>query len=93
MTLIDANLLLYATDEASPFHSAASGWLTRTLNGVDRVGIPWQSLGAFLRISTDRRHPRPRTPTEAWGQVHDWLAADTAWTPSPGPRHAETLGP
>ncbi len=25
----------------------------------------------------------------SWSHVRDWLAAETAWTPGPGPRHAE----
>ena len=31
--LIDANILLYAVDEASPFHQPAKTWLTDQLNG------------------------------------------------------------
>jgi predicted nucleic acid-binding protein len=54
--LVDANILLFAIDEASPFHSIAARWLSECLSGTRRVGLPWESLGAFLRIST---HPRP----------------------------------
>ena len=53
--LVDANILLFAVDDQSPFHAAAATWLAERLNGARRVGIPWQSIGAFLRIST---HPR-----------------------------------
>ncbi|MGH2804252.1 MAG: VapC toxin family PIN domain ribonuclease, partial [Thermoleophilaceae bacterium] len=64
--LVDANLLLFATDESSPFHVAARDWLTERLNGPSRVGLPWQTIGAFLRIST---HPRafeaPLSPADA----------------------------
>lgn len=91
--LIDANLLLYATDARSPRHTAASEWIEAKLNGAHRVGLPWQSLAAFLRLST---HPRildnPLSPTVAWRQVSDWLAAPVAWAPMPGPSHAELLG-
>jgi hypothetical protein len=63
--LVDANILLFAVDEASPFHRAAASWLADRLNGPRRVGLPWQTLGAFLRIST---HPRaaehPLSPDE-----------------------------
>ena len=48
--LVDANILLFAVDESSPFHSAAAGWLIDQLNGPARVGFPWQCLGAFMRI-------------------------------------------
>jgi len=91
--LLDANILLFAVDASSPFHEPAATWLTRQLNGTSRVGLPWQSLGAFLRIST---HPRaaaaPLSPDAAWGYVEDWLAAPAAWIPSPTERHGEVLG-
>lgn len=91
--LIDANLLLFAVDDASPFHEKATEWLTAQLNGSRRVGFPWQSLGAFLRIST---HPRagkhPLDPADAYRHVAEWLEADVAWIPQPTERHAEILG-
>jgi uncharacterized protein len=90
--LLDANVLLYAVDADSPFHDTAADWLTDHLNGPRRVGFPWQSLVGFLRIST---HPRasaaPLQPAEAVGYVDDWLAADVAWIPVPGPGHARLL--
>jgi toxin-antitoxin system PIN domain toxin len=90
--LVDANLLLYAVDRKSPFHTGAAEWLTEQLNGPRRVGLPWQSLVAFVRIST---HPRasitPLDPGEALRYVQDWLAADVAWTPTPGPHHGALL--
>ncbi len=91
--LLDANLLLFAADADSPYHGPAATWLAAQLNGPRRVGLPWQSLGAFLRISTHpRASERPLSPPEAWAQVQDWLAADTAWIPQPTDRHAEVLG-
>jgi uncharacterized protein len=91
--LIDANLLLYAVNERAPQHAGASTWLTEQLNGPRRVGLPWQSLGAFLRISTHpRAFDRPLDPAAAWGIVTDWLAAPAAWIPAPGPDHAHLLG-
>jgi predicted nucleic acid-binding protein len=48
--LLDANLLLFAEDESSPFHDQACAWVTAALNGDVRVGLPWPSLLAFVRI-------------------------------------------
>lgn len=91
--LLDANLLLCARDAESPHHDRARDWLTARLNGAVRVGLPWQSLVAFVRIGTHpRAYDRPLTPDEAWQQVRDWLSAETAWVPSPTDRHAEVLG-
>jgi toxin-antitoxin system PIN domain toxin len=91
--LIDADLLLYAVDSSAPQHAAAKAWLTEQLNGARRVGLPWQSLGAFVRISTHpRAYERPLSPKAAWERVSDWLAAPAAWIPHPGPGHAQLLG-
>ena len=91
--LVDANLLIYAVDEASPSHAAAHDWLSAALNGNQRVGLPWSSLGAFLRISTNPRASRhPLAPAEAWMFVRDWLRCDVVWTPNPTDRHADVLG-
>jgi toxin-antitoxin system PIN domain toxin len=91
--LLDANLLLYAVHEGADRHEAAAAWLTEQLNGSRRVGIPWSSLGAFLRISTHpRAFPRPLSPATAWERVSDWLAAPVAWIPEPGPEYPRILG-
>ena len=90
--LIDANLLIYAVDATAPEHRKASSWLTDQLNGDRRVGLPWESLTAFLRITT---HPRATTqplgPAEAWRFVQDWLAVDLVWVPVATARHADVL--
>lgn len=91
--LVDANLLLYARDTASSAHPVARDWLEGRLNGSVRVGLPWQSLVAFVRISTHpRAYERPLEPAEAWRQVEDWLAAPAAWVPAPAGDHATVLG-
>ena len=90
--LVDANILLYAVDEVSPFHERASDWLTERLNGDRRVAFPWQSLVAFLRISThERASARPLTPEQAAAFVTDWLEPEVAWIPREGPGHARII--
>ncbi len=92
MILVDANLLLYARDESSEHHEKARSWLTTQLNGTNRVGLPWQSLTAFWRIATHPRvYAQPLTPSEAWAQIEDWLAAGPSWVPVPTQRHAAVL--
>lgn len=91
--LLDANLLLYAVNSSSPQHETAAEWLTEQLNGPRRVALPWQSLAAFLRISTHpRAFARPLAPAVAWELIAGWLAAPAAWIPAPGPSHAQLLG-
>lgn len=91
--IVDANVLLYACNADDPRHEPARAWLTQALNGETRVGLPWQSLTAFLRIAT---HPRvfsdPLAPDRAWQQVEEWLAAPRAWIPEPTTQYVTVLG-
>ena len=90
--LVDANILLYSIDEGSPFHRSARDWVVAALNGPQRVGIPWMSLWAFVRIVTNPRAlTNPMTPPEAWDCVEGWLDAPAAWVPGPGRGHREIL--
>jgi toxin-antitoxin system PIN domain toxin len=91
--LVDANILIYAYDEASPQHAAALNWLDKQLNGSARVGLPWPNLLAFLRIVTNPRAMKnPVAIDQAWRQVADWLACELVWIPQPTERHADILG-
>lgn len=55
--------------------------------------MPWQSLVAFMRLSTNRRmFERPQTIAAAWSQVEEWLDRDVVWVPTPADRHREILG-
>ncbi len=91
--LVDANILLYAVDEASPQHERARDWLEQELNGSRRVGLAWQSLVAFVRIATNPRAlAEPLMPAQAWPLVEAWLDAPTAWIPQPTTGHREILG-
>lgn len=87
--IVDANLLLYAVDASSPHHERVRIWWEEQLNGDARVGIPWHSLLAFLRIATHPRALRRPLPSgDAWARVQDWLDQDVVWTPVPTDRHA-----
>lgn len=91
--LLDANLLLYAVDATAPENEQAAAWLEQVLNGDRRVGLPWQTIGAFVRIAT---HPRvtanPLSASQAWDYVAAWLAADPTWIPPATERTAQVLG-
>jgi toxin-antitoxin system PIN domain toxin len=90
--LVDANILLYARVAGFPLHETARNWLDGKLNGVPRVALPWQSLMAFVRLSSNPRiFERPLSAAEAWQQAEAWLACPPVWTPSPMDRHSELL--
>lgn len=91
--IVDANVLLYARNAADAHHHRARAWLEQALNGETRVGLPWQSLGAFLRIATNpRAFPDPLDASTAWQQVEEWLDAPRAWVPHPTPEYRRVLG-
>ena len=93
MILVDANLLLYAANHAAPEHARARPWLDERLNGATRVGLPWPSLLAFVRLATNPVVVRDAvSPIAAWRQVEEWLECESAWIPLPGTDHREILG-
>lgn len=92
MILVDANLLVYAANHAAPEHEPARTWLDGRLNGTARVGLPWPSLLAFVRLTSNPAVVRhPVTPAKAWHQVEEWLGCDPVWIPQPEARHTEIL--
>jgi len=75
-----------------PQHEAARGWLDDRLNGPARLGLPWPSLLAFLRLTTNPRVFAHQLPLmDAWKQVSSWLGVDRTWIPLPTERHAVVL--
>lgn len=92
MILIDVNILLYASNDASDQNAAALEWLDRQLAGAAPVGMPWPSLLGFLRIITNARAvARPLPMSVAWRQVAAWLSCEPVWVPQPTERHATLL--
>jgi len=91
--LVDANLLVYATDAQSPHHDIANAWLDGVLNGTERVGLAWEVLGAFMRLMTNPRAAlSPMPPPAAWDVVESWLSSEVTWIPAPSRRSVAILG-
>jgi toxin-antitoxin system PIN domain toxin len=71
---IDANLLIYASDEESPWHEAAVQRLDEAAMGPEIVHLFWPTVMAYLRIAT---HPavfaRPLSHAEARSNVQALL--------------------
>lgn len=76
MILPDVNILLYAYDVNSPFHSKSLTWL-ETILSEDEVFFSWHTITGFLRIIT---HPsalkNPTTIEKAVSIVNKWLEPD-----------------
>lgn len=92
MILVDANLLVYSFNTGMPENEAARAWLDTQLSTTPRVGLPWPSLLAFVRIVSNPRIFENAVPvTRAWRQVEEWLALDSTWIPTPTARHEGVL--
>lgn len=88
MIVLDVNILLYAYDAAAAQHAVAREWLERVLSEGSPVGLPWQSIGAFLRIVTNPKLPGVRfTADEAARLVDEWLEQPNVRVLAPGENH------
>jgi len=90
--IVDANVLLYAVNVASPHHQRARRWLDDALSGREPVGFAWTVVLAFLRLASHPAvFPRPLTAEQAVAVVADWLAQSSAMTVDPTSRHLGVL--
>ena len=84
---------MYASNENADQHKKARTWLSAQLGGRTKVGLPWPSLLACLRITTNPRiFTRPAPVDRVWMQIFEWISAPAAWVPTPTDRHASILG-
>ncbi len=85
MIVVDANVLLYAYDTSSPSHATCRDWFNDALNGHEQIGLPWQTLLAFVRISTNPRAFRmPLSAARACDIVSAWLDRPQVIVPAAG---------
>jgi toxin-antitoxin system PIN domain toxin len=90
--VVDANLLIYSYDLDSAHHKKSLSWLEELLSGVEAVGLPWQSVSAFLRVITNRRLPGTRVTLEQAVQVVDqWLQQPNVQVLVPADQHWSVL--
>lgn len=88
MIVIDANLLIYSYNSGSVRHAKAREWFEQVLSNTETVGLPWQSIAAFVRIMTDPRLPGARfTAYEATEVVNRWLDQPIVRVLTPGEDH------
>jgi len=91
--IVDANVLLYATNLRARDHRASREWLDEALRGGATVGFAWVVLLTFLRLSTSPTvFPRPLTVERASQDVKAWLEQPSAVLVGPTARHLALLG-
>lgn len=92
MKLPDINILLYASDEASPRYARAHQWVSNMFGGSETVALAWVVALGFVRISTSRRASEaPLTVDEALDIVDGWLTRPNVVVVHPSDRHAAVL--
>jgi toxin-antitoxin system PIN domain toxin len=90
--VLDANILLYAYDSASSHHKKARAWVEEVFSQAAPIGLPWQTVGAFLRIITNSRLPGERFGLEEAVQLVDrWLEQPNTRLLAPGDDHWSRL--
>jgi toxin-antitoxin system PIN domain toxin len=90
--VLDANILLYAYDSASSHHKQARAWVEDVFSQAAAVALPWQSIGAFLRIMTNSQLPGDRfSLEEAVDLVDRWLEQPNVRLLAPGTEHWTVL--
>jgi toxin-antitoxin system PIN domain toxin len=86
--VLDANILLYAYDADSDKHAKARAWVEEVFSGASPVGLPWQTLSAFMRIVTNPRLTGKRfTPVEVADLVDQWVKQPNVRLLGPGDNH------
>jgi toxin-antitoxin system PIN domain toxin len=86
--VLDANVLLYAYDTSSEHHVKARAWIEQVFSNGIPIGLPWQTVAAFLRVVTNPRLPGKRfTPPEAAELVDQWLEQPNVRLLAPGDQH------
>jgi hypothetical protein len=91
VTLVDTNLLVYATYADAPEHDGAREWLEERLGeGEGAVALCWPVLYAFLRLVTSPRvfGPHAVTVKEGWAVVAAYLGQPAVRLVAPGAGHA-----
>lgn len=92
MIVIDANLLLYAYDSRSTKHEKSRKWVEQVFSEGTPVGLPWQTIGAFIRIVTHPRIPGQRFTLDEVVQVIDrWVKQPNVRLLAPGDQHWSLL--
>lgn len=92
MIVVDANVLIYASNQDAVHHEAARRWLDSALSGRESIGFTWVVLLAYVRLVTNPRvFPFPLASADAFAQVERWLDSPAATILAPTPRHLGVL--
>jgi len=90
MIVPDVNLLIYAYDTTCADHGKARVWVEAAFSGDEPIGLPWQTVSAFIRVLT---YPglfgEHFTMRQVLSIVDEWVAMPSIRVLSPGEDHWE----
>jgi toxin-antitoxin system PIN domain toxin len=79
---VDANVLVYASNEADPAHQSAQTLIGRLAAGPELLYLFWPTVMGYLRIVTHPGIlPRPLSPADAMRNIAQLLARSHVRTP------------
>jgi uncharacterized protein len=91
MTLVDTNLLVYATFADAPEHRDARAWLEGRLGDEeDTVALCWPVVYAFVRLASSARvfGSAAVAVRDAWTAASAYVEHPSTRVVTPGPGHA-----
>ena len=91
MILPDVNLLVYAVDRDSRYHASARQWLDQLVAGTESIGLAWNVVLGFVRITTGGILSSSLTADQAFEVLAIWLALPRVRLIEPGPGHFDLL--
>ena len=92
MIILDANLLIYASNQADPRYRQSKAWIEKILSTEEWVGIPWVTIWAFVRITTNTRLIEKALSAQRAFEIIDfWISLPNVVVVQPGPRHFAIL--
>jgi hypothetical protein len=92
MTILDANVLLYAYNADAPQQPVAARWLRELLESGEPIALPWVTVWAFIRVATNSRiWSNPLSAKQVFAILEEWIAQPGVVVLQPGPRHPEIL--
>lgn len=91
MFVVDANVLIYASNERAPESAACLSRLQAWANDSEPWFLTWGIVYEFLRVVTHWRLERPLASQEAWAFLNDVLGAPSLRILHPTDRHFAVL--
>lgn len=88
MKVVDANVLVYASNEDAEYHPSAWHWLASALSGSTTLIVPWMVAIGYLRVITNPKIFRePATVADAVRFLDGLVSRPTVVMGEPDRRH------